>query len=829
MAHVSDETPQITVPLARDRGSRRFIVPLLLLFLFAFHFAANRWYLAADNHVIRTDEETHMLTAREYYEVFALREHESWLTTLIDMANVRPSNPAHPPLLPILGAALATVLGYGPDTFALVNSFMFLLLVLGCFLLARRFLDEWHALFAAVVVSLTPSLFHASRFFMTDYPATVITVWAVYALIRSDYFRNTGWVTLFAVLTGLGILVRTITFLYYIVPAALIVAVGLFRARHGGLRGILLNCAITVLVSAGLFSPWYFHNLDVYYDYWVHKHAGGTGGPLTISGRVPTEEHPEAAPETRIIAAASEAEISPAGTTPETPQKRPVIARRLPWIRYPVHVINNNLFVPLSVLAALGAVIVLVNRRFRGPTTALMLVWIGSSYVLMTVLIKYSVARYALPVVPALGLLAALPVIALPWPVARRIAGAALCAWLLFQYGNLTFTSYGAAGRAYLPGILDAVAQNDYDDPGLALYKDTLTYGFSYSGLGAAAREDYQPSDEPAPVARCNYKERLFRAMVAAERARAAASGPYANYVRLGREMRGMELEERHYWPAPNPFLLPGTDPATLPARRLKSIGMATDVNDLISSLPQADYVVYALPESQTDKEQHWRRYVEERGFKLVDRFRIARFGCVPAQTFGLFSRAEEALVAIGSREDIDRLTRIGLYELIHSVSHANLTPDLQTYTRDRFRQQLEQAGFPASTPLNESLTYIGADVVRIDEKAFQFWFTFYVNKKMDRNWRVYLHGVVRPEDRDTLPEDKRDQGFFDWNFNPEPPTSEWPEGDYIMITRTIIPEAIPYQFRIGFFTNEDGGFGRDANIGVVDFSRYLGAAPATP
>lgn len=812
--------------------------------LLGFHFVANVWYLRTDNHVVRTDEETHMLTARQYYDTFVLQDHDNLLTSLIALAGIPPSNPAHPPLLPMMGAALAGVFGYSTDAFALVNTFMFLLLLIGCLAIAGRFLDPWSALFAVCVVSFTPSVFHASRFFMTDYPAATIVVWSIYALLRSDGFRNLGWVVFFGLLTGLGILTRTVTFLYYLVPAAVVFVFGLIAARRradaepgqsAGPGRLVLHGIVAVAMSAVIFAPWYFHNLEQFYNYWVYEHPGGTGGPLTVSLETSGRETAPATQPTSPPVAEEEpptagAEIRLDGLVAAHPAAKPVtwadrlrglIERRQPWTRYLVHVVNNNLFLPLSLLALAGILLVLFAERFRSFPAIMLLLWATGGYVLMTALIKYSVARYALPVAPALGMLAALPVIALRRRAWRVAAMCALAVYLVFVYGNLTFASYGPVARAYAPVVLDADIQKSYDDPGLAIYKDTLTYGYSFSGLGPAARESYSPDDTVNTVQQCNFQARLLRAMARQERRRKVLTGQYANYMRLGREMRGMELMERHFWPPPNPYLDRSIPPEEIPPRRLRSARMAYTTEDLVAKLPQTDYVAYAVVAPDEAQEIAWQRFLKERGFELVERFTIERFGCVPARTYGLMARKETAIITIDSTDDIDRLNLFELYDLKSSLQFPRLRPDMQEYTVRRFVELLQQQHYPPPQQINEYLTYIGAEIAQIHENEFRFWFIFQVHQRIEKNWRVFLHGRVTTEYLHFLAEDKRTQGYEDWNFNPDPPTSDWPAGDYVIITRTIMPAAIPYTFKLGFFTREDGDFGRGVNVGMVDFSQY--------
>jgi hypothetical protein len=68
---------------------------------------------------------------------------------------------------------------------------------------------------------------------------------------------------------------------------------------------------------------------------------------------------------------------------------------------------------------------------------------------------------------------------------------------------------------------------------------------------------------------------------------------------------------------------------------------------------------------------------------------------------------------------------------------------------------------------------------------------------------------------------EKQGQGYVDWNFAPQPPTTEWVPGDYVVLTHQIVAEPLVWQFKFGLFEG-DTLFGRTALLQVMD----LGAIP---
>ncbi len=155
---------------------------LWLLLLMCFHLCVNIWWLQEDNHAIRTDEETHMLMARDYYKaLFPQTGDRSLGARLAAVSRIRTDvgNPVHPPLLHIAGAVLARIIGYSVNRMAFVNTLAFLTAIAGVYLITRRFLEEKEAFFATLVFSLTPLIYVSSRYFMTDFLSMALVVWVM--------------------------------------------------------------------------------------------------------------------------------------------------------------------------------------------------------------------------------------------------------------------------------------------------------------------------------------------------------------------------------------------------------------------------------------------------------------------------------------------------------------------------------------------------------------------------------------------------------------------------------------------------------------------------
>lgn len=810
-------SPDTRKPLARQS----LVAWLLLLALFVFHLGANLWWLHTDNHTIRVDEEVHMHEARRHYEALAHHANPSFLDKVIAVSRLDPSIPAHPPFLHVLGALMIGFVGYGTDVLAFTSTLAFLLALTGCFLILRRFLPPLQAVFCVVGASFVPLAFASSRFFMTGMLALTIAVWALYALLKSDRFQNTPWVFAFAVLNGLGILTREITFFYYFIPSAVIALAGLARAlpigREGGFdfrvaRHVGFNCVMTVVVTIGVFSPWYFHHVEFLTKYWQEMNADNHGPVALFEPRKTAE--PEPAPEQEV-----EPEAEPRPAEPKKPLTRwqryahrgflgRLIHTRVPWILYPVCSVNNAVFLPLFLLSLAGLAAIVLVPRFRRFDAFIIALWLLGSWFMLTVVLNFGTPRYVLPAAPAFGILGALAILGIPHVKLRRVCGGAFIALLLFQYGNLTFHNYGPVARAYVPIRLHERTHKGYNDPGLTVYKESLATSYAYSRLAAPTQ--------------ANYKDRLFFAMMKAEKERESMlAGEFANYMRLS--VRGMEFQERHFWPEPNPYRREDVPREMLPRRKLRSTGYGLKPEDLLSKLPNADYVVYAAPaktEELTGTERRWLEFFGKRGFQLMERFHWPRFGRVEARNFGVLTRAlEQQTMTLSGPGDIDKMGLFELYQLRRAPAYGKLNHALREYVDTRFEALLQER-VAKPVKVNEHLTFMAADVAPLKEGWFMFRFIFKVHQTMDHDWRIFFHAKVHGKNAGRLPARDRAEGYTMWNFDPDPPTSAWPEGEYVIVTHNVEASKIPYWLRIGFYDRKDGYFGNSVPLGWVDFSK---------
>jgi 4-amino-4-deoxy-L-arabinose transferase-like glycosyltransferase len=743
--------------------------------LLAVHALFNAWWLGHDNHVHWLDEQVHLEQARAFYEALFLSPGTSLFGRIAAAFAIEPGNPAHPPLLYLCGALFQGIFGCGTDQATLVNTAAFLLLVAAVYRIAREFLPRSGALFAATVASLTPGLAVASRYFMTDYLAACLVAWAVYALLRSRGFHDLRWTLAFGVINALALLTRTVTPVYYLVPLSMVLAVGFLRClgrvvtRDPQCRGLaqwLGHLVLVGVIAGGVAAPWYVYHRDTFFNYWVTRRSEDKP-VFAFAASAPKPVQPTAG-----ATAAHETPAAPAaGETPPVPPETPHLVAphagsHTHWLRYPVFVINNGMFLLPFVLCCLGLVMALRIIPRSGWFACFMLAgWALGSWALFTVLFRFGTPRYAVPVLAPLAVFAALPALAVANVRLRRIACGACLAVMAVPYANLTFHALPALSELRLPLRPDGAMLAYFDEKGLYLCKDRLTMGNAYSWLGAPVTD--------------NYQDRMFFAMLRSELKRSRAGDAYAPYAVVN--LRGFGFQDRHFWPEPNPFRrhdLP-EDLAGVKSKITKA-AQAWKIEELEPYLSSIDYVIYALEEGRAGEEEGWREWLNARGLEELDRFAEPRRATIPGYRFGVWGRPPPLPVEkITAREQVEAMGVVALLRAMNSAD-AFATPELLTAARMRLTGLLAEADKTAA-PLNNCVALTSFDAAQRPDGVWELQFIFRVLAPVDRDYTAVLRGI----------------GTQEVMFRPVPPTREWVPGSYMLVTHETRLDALPGQIQI--------------------------------
>ena len=184
------------------------------------------------------------------------------------------------PLLPFVTSLAYPIVGRGIFGSLLVPPLFFVGLVGAAFGLARRLVSDSWAVVAALAVAAIPAVTDYTRLFHFALPATACMTAALWALVRSDGLRRSGWAAAFGLFVALTLLARTMTVAY--LPGFALAAGTQLPVGATDLRVRMRNLAIAVGAIAVVAGPWYIRNARSVYDLFL---GSGYGEGATPFGR----------------------------------------------------------------------------------------------------------------------------------------------------------------------------------------------------------------------------------------------------------------------------------------------------------------------------------------------------------------------------------------------------------------------------------------------------------------------------------------------------------------------------------------------------------------
>ena len=386
---MSSETPQPGgAPLTRaaqflSRGRPRAVatvVVLLLLFLLP---RALSWHGATmSSYLSFHDMPQHLCNADFLYKELTV-EQEAQLRPLL-MERGRLGMPFLPTRWSkgIYALSLPLVGLFGPLsiwTTQILNFFFTVVLVLAVYLLGLRLAGPELGRWSAALALLCPPLMASSWYYSLDYPLVAMVLMGLYLLWRTRGFTLLWPCLLFAVWSGLGLLIKISYPLYLLGPSLLMLYGGL---RHGPRLRVLPLVALSVIICLGIYllvqQP---EGEALWHDMQQHSSvdlAGAEIGTYTAQWFL-----------AQVIFA----------------------AHNYPW--------------PLLLLVLPGLALLHLNLRKANHMQRLLLVFFWSTYLLLT-LMPNKMERYLQPLYPLFCLLSAWWVVR--WLPGRRRTAALLAA-----------------------------------------------------------------------------------------------------------------------------------------------------------------------------------------------------------------------------------------------------------------------------------------------------------------------------------------------------------------------------------------------------------------
>jgi dolichyl-phosphate-mannose-protein mannosyltransferase len=314
-------------------------------------------------------------------------------------------DPFTAPLFPLTTAPLYTVLWESRLVAYLTNAFYLALLLAVVMALGKYTSSVRAGLVAAVSLATFPAIVNYSRDYLFEFPATAFVSLTVYALLRADRFRSSGWSLLVGMAAALTVLTKTMAAVFLVGPVLWTAA----RALTGGrlTRPQIQNAVVAAGVAVLVAGVWWIPNLGS--ALWYLTFYGFQEGSVPYNSG--------------IGAALSASNLS----------------------YYLRALVDHGVSMPYAILFAFVAgsafTVSLVRGKAAGPQeheTAYFWVWLVSGYALLTVASNKGDARYALSLLPPIALIVAGGLDRIHHAGSRRALTVAVLVVGLFNYVALT-------------------------------------------------------------------------------------------------------------------------------------------------------------------------------------------------------------------------------------------------------------------------------------------------------------------------------------------------------------------------------------------------------
>ncbi|MEA2014747.1 MAG: LamG domain-containing protein [Thermodesulfobacteriota bacterium] len=114
------------------------------------------------------------------------------------------------------------------------------------------------------------------------------------------------------------------------------------------------------------------------------------------------------------------------------------------------------------------------------------------------------------------------------------------------------------------------------------------------------------------------------------------------------------------------------------------------------------------------------------------------------------------------------------------------------------------QNGYPKRIGDNVELLAFRYSHVEGDE--YEMAFAFRTNAQLEKDYHIYIHGVVDPFDENLIPKHNgKPTRLQKWGFAPDPVTSAWSPGDVIVLRNRVKAAEVPYQMSVNFMYQPEG------------------------
>jgi len=197
------------------------------------------WYLEAAVRLFECTEEGPHRFALEFMRAFTIKA----------------------PLISVLPLPFFALFGAHEDVAMLVQLTFIIAGDLTLFCLARQYLGELESLLTVVIMGTFPVTLVLQRHYLVEYGLTCFVLLWMYLLTKSDLLRRRRICVLMGGVLGLGLLMKILFPMYVALPTLIVLIAGLRAEGRAGVRALVVNVVLLLLVGLGIASVWYVPNL----------------------------------------------------------------------------------------------------------------------------------------------------------------------------------------------------------------------------------------------------------------------------------------------------------------------------------------------------------------------------------------------------------------------------------------------------------------------------------------------------------------------------------------------------------------------------------------
>ncbi|MGB8216458.1 MAG: glycosyltransferase family 39 protein [Candidatus Methanoperedens sp.] len=195
---------------------KRYWAEVILCVLFITTLAYNMIWLGANKLPPSWDPSAHLMLSLAYYNVLTHPAFDM-IGRLVSISNY------YPPFYHISTAVMYIFFGKSMNTAILTNTVFYGILLFSIYGLGKKLFNKETGVFAAVLITLYPSIFSLQRVYMLEIPLTALVALSIYLLVLSEKFKNLKYAAVFGAVSAFTILAKWTGLLFIIGPFLLTV------------------------------------------------------------------------------------------------------------------------------------------------------------------------------------------------------------------------------------------------------------------------------------------------------------------------------------------------------------------------------------------------------------------------------------------------------------------------------------------------------------------------------------------------------------------------------------------------------------------------------